>query len=147
MDPLCSFLGRICPLIPKGSQWLGLGLEILESLCRSGSTHRLHSCAHDEAVFLYAFDLLELNSEDYRQHPLDRRKAKLEKLLARTQGMRFSEHMDGDGETIFNHACKMGLEDIVLKRRDFPYRSGRCKSSVKINPGLAAVLRICHQGR
>ena len=40
---------------------------------------RLHSGAHDDAVFLYAFDLLELNSEDYRQHPLEMRKAKLEK--------------------------------------------------------------------
>jgi hypothetical protein len=49
---------------------------------------RLHSHAHDERVFLYAFDLLELNSEDYRQHPLEKRKAKLEKILARTQGMR-----------------------------------------------------------
>jgi bifunctional non-homologous end joining protein LigD len=94
-------------------------------------------------VFLYAFDLLELNSEDYQQHSLEKRKGKLEKLLARNQGMRFSEHLDGDGETIFKHACKMGLEGIVSKRRDFPYRSGRCKSWVKLkNPGSAAVLRI-----
>ena len=91
---------------------------------------KMHSGAHDDQVFLYAFDLLELNGEDYRQHPLEQRKAKLEKVLARTQGMRFSEHIDGDGETIFEHACKMGLEGIVSKRRDFPYRSGRCKSWV-----------------
>jgi hypothetical protein len=51
---------------------------------------RLHSRTHDDAVFLYAFDLLELNGEDYREHPLEKRKAKLEKILARTQGMRFS---------------------------------------------------------
>jgi bifunctional non-homologous end joining protein LigD len=104
---------------------------------------KLHSGAHNDEVFLYAFDLLELNSEDYQQHSLEKRKGKLEKLLARTQGMRFSEHLDGDGETIFKHACKMGLEGIVSKRRDFPYRSGRCKSWVKLkNPGSAAVLRI-----
>ena len=104
---------------------------------------KLHSNAHDDQVFLYAFDLLELNGEDYRQHPLEKRKAKLEKILARTQGMRFSEHLDGDGDTIFEQACKMGLEGIVSKRRDFPYRSGRCKSWVKIkNPDSPAVLRI-----
>jgi bifunctional non-homologous end joining protein LigD len=81
--------------------------------------------------------------EDYRNHPLEKRKAKLEKLLVRTDGMRFSEHLEGDGETIFKHACKMGLEGIVSKRRDFPYRSGRCKSWVKIkNPASAAVLRV-----
>jgi bifunctional non-homologous end joining protein LigD len=42
---------------------------------------KLHSCGHDGEVFLYAFDLLELNSEDYHQHPLEKRKAKLEKTL------------------------------------------------------------------
>jgi ATP-dependent DNA ligase len=57
--------------------------------------------------------------------------------------MRFSEHLDGDGETIFEQACKMGLEGIVSKRRDLPYRSGRCKSWVKVkNPASAAALRI-----
>ena len=85
-----------------------------------------------------------MNGEDYRNHPLEKRKAKLERLLARTQqGMRFSEHLDEDGETIFQHACKMVLEGIVSKRRDFPYRSGRCKSWVKVkNPNSPAVLRI-----
>ena len=102
---------------------------------------RLH--AHDHQVFLYAFDLLELNGEDYCQHPLEKRKAKLEKIPARTQGMRFSEHLDGGGDTIFKHACKMGSEGIVSKRRDFPYRSGRTKSWMKIkNPGSAAVMRF-----
>ena len=47
---------------------------------------RLHSRAHDDAVFLYAFDLLELNGEDYRQYLLEKRKAKLEKILARDSG-------------------------------------------------------------
>jgi len=93
---------------------------------------KLHSNAHDDEVCLYGFDLLELNSEDYRNHPLEKRKAKLEKILARTQGMRFSERLDGDGETIFEQACKLGLEGIVSKRRDFPYRSGRCKSWVRL---------------
>ena len=94
-------------------------------------------------VFLYAFDLLELNGDDYRQRPLEKRKSKLEKLLARSNGIRFSEHIDGDGEVIFEHACKMGLEGIVSKRRDFPYRSGRVKSWVKIkNPDSPAMLRI-----
>jgi hypothetical protein len=35
------------------------------------------------------------------------------------RGMRFSEHLDGDGETIFKHACKMGLEHRVKATR-FP---------------------------
>ncbi len=40
-----------------------------------------------------------------------------------------------DGETIFQHACAMGLEDIVAKRRDRPYRSGRSPDWIKVkNP-------------
>jgi bifunctional non-homologous end joining protein LigD len=62
-----------------------------------------------------------LNGEDYRQHPLEKRKLKLEKILGRRDGIRFSDHLEGDGERIFQHACKMGLEGIVSKRRDFAY--------------------------
>jgi ATP-dependent DNA ligase len=40
-------------------------------------------------------------------------------------------------------ACKLGLEGIVSKRRDFPYRSGRTKSWIKVNnPNSPAMLRI-----
>jgi ATP-dependent DNA ligase len=81
---------------------------------------RLHSRAHDEDVFLYAFDLIGLDGEDLRPAPSEQRKGKLEKLLARGAGIRFSEHLDGDGATIFEHACKLGLEGIVSKRRDLP---------------------------
>ena len=45
---------------------------------------------------------------------------------------RFSEHLAGDGKKIFEHACKLGLEGIVSKRRDAPYRSGRSKAWLKI---------------
>ena len=40
-------------------------------------------------------------------------------------GLRWNEHIEGDGEAIFRHACKLGLEGIVSKRKDSPYRSGR----------------------
>ena len=72
-----------------------------------------HSGAHDAAVFLFAFDLIELDGEDIRPVPLEQRKGKLEKLLARSDGIQFSEHLAGDGVTIFAHACKLGLEGIV----------------------------------
>ena len=91
------------------------------------------------------FDLLELNGDDYRREPLEKRKAKLAKLLAKADpGIRLNEHFDGgDPEVIFRHACKLGLEGIVSKRRDFPYRSGRCKAWVKVkNPSSPAMMRI-----
>jgi len=95
-------------------------------------------------VFLYAFDLLELNGDDLRKEHLAKRKAKLAKLLARADhGVRYNDHLEGDGSLIFTHACKLGLEGIVSKRRDFGYRSGNCKAWVKVkNPSSPAMMRI-----
>jgi ATP-dependent DNA ligase len=57
-------------------------------------------------------------------------------------GLRFNEHLEGDGPTVFAHACKMGLEGIVSKRKDSPYRSGRSPDWLKMkNPNAPAVKR------
>jgi bifunctional non-homologous end joining protein LigD len=69
---------------------------------------KLHSHGFDHHVFMYAFDLLELNGEDYRQHPLEKRKAKLEKILAHTKGTRFSEHVPGASNFAVGAATKRG---------------------------------------
>lgn len=105
---------------------------------------KLHARRSDDLVFLYAFDLLELNGEDLRKERLERRKTKLQRLLSRADdGIRFNEHIEDDGTLVFLHACKLGLEGIVSKRVDMPYRSGRSKSWIKVkNPNSAAMLRI-----
>jgi len=107
------------------------------------SFNRVRYRQHDESIFLYAFDLIELNGDDLRRHPLDGRKATLEIILAKAgAGIRFNEHMDGDGETVFRHACKLGLEGIVSKRKDSPYRSGRSPDWLKMkNADAPAVKR------
>jgi bifunctional non-homologous end joining protein LigD len=57
-------------------------------------------------------------------------------------GIRFNEHMDDDGETVFRHACKLGLEGIVPKRKGSNYRSGRSPDWLKMkNPDAPAVKR------
>ena len=95
------------------------------------------------SIFLYAFDLIEVNGDDLRHDPLEGRKATLEMILAKSgPGIQFNEHMEGDGETVFRHACKLGLEGIVSKRKDSPYRSGRSPDWLKSkNPACAAVKR------
>jgi ATP-dependent DNA ligase len=51
---------------------------------------QLHSRAYDDQVFLYAFDLLELDGEDWRPRPLGRRRGHLRaRLQARSRGHRF----------------------------------------------------------
>src|SRR5260370_28511773 len=81
-----------------------------------------HHRAND-SVFLYAFDLIELNGDDIRRDPLEVRKATLASILAKASpGIRFNEHIEGDGPTVFAHACKMGLQRIGSKRKDSTYR-------------------------
>jgi bifunctional non-homologous end joining protein LigD len=96
------------------------------------------------ATFLYGFDLLVLDGEDVRRHPWEIRRATMTRLLRKAApGIRLSEHLDGDGETIFRHACALGAEGIVAKRRDWPYRSGRSPDWVKVkNPAAPAASRV-----
>jgi bifunctional non-homologous end joining protein LigD len=97
---------------------------------------------HDESVFLYAFDLIELNGDDLRPDPLETRKVTLEKMLAKAgPGIRFNEHMEGDGEAVFRHACKMGLEGIVSKRKASLYRSGRSPDWLKMKNAAAPAVK------
>ena len=56
--------------------------------------------------------------------------------------IRFNEHIEGDGPTVFAHACKMGLEGIVSKRLGSRYRSGHSRDWLKSkNPAALAVKR------
>jgi len=68
----------------------------------------------------------------------------LTSLLARAAtGLRFNEHMDNqNGPLVFRHACKLGPEGIVSKRRNSRYRSGRSPDWIKSkNPAAPAVKR------
>jgi hypothetical protein len=69
------------------------------------------------------------------------RKATLASLLRSCPpGVRLNEHLTHDGNVVFRHACKMGLEGIVSKRLGSTYGSGKCKDWLKFkNPGAPAV--------
>ena len=97
-------------------------------------------------MFLYAFDLIELNGEDRRRDPLAKRKADLSRLLADCgPGVLANEWVDGgecDSRTVFKHACSLGLEGIVSKRKDSRYMSGRSPYWLKMkNPASEAFRR------
>ena len=101
----------------------------------------LRSRGHE--ALLYAFDLIELDGDDLRHHPLTVRNTTLTSLIARAApGLRFNEHIEADGSDVFNHACKLGLEGIVSKRKESRYRSGRSPDWIKSkNPNAPAVKR------
>jgi bifunctional non-homologous end joining protein LigD len=72
--------------------------------------------------------LIELNGDDLRRETLEVRKATLATVLERVgHGIWFNDHIEDDGQTVFRHACKLGLEGIVSKRKDSLYRSGRSR--------------------
>jgi bifunctional non-homologous end joining protein LigD len=81
----------------------------------------------------FVFDLLRLNGEALQSQPLHERKNLLKKLVgARKTGLiRYSEHIDGNGDAFFSEACRAGLEGIVSKRRDQPHQAGRHGGWVK----------------
>jgi ATP-dependent DNA ligase len=94
----------------------------------------LHSGKHNDEVQLYAFDILAIDSDDLRHLPLSMRKAHLSRLLARRpDGIFWSAFEQGEIDPdLFRAACNMGLEGLVSKRRDRPYRGGRSKDWIKV---------------
>ena len=87
----------------------------------------LKSGRTDRMVF-YAFDLLYLDGYDLTKLPLIERKTFLATLLEDAPAggiLRYSSHLEGDGETMIRHACRLGLEGIISKHRDRPYLAGR----------------------
>ena len=106
--------------------------------------HALRSRRRGHEAVLYAFDLIEHDGDDLRDLPLIERKRRLARLIgkAKRRAIRFVEHLTGDGPTVFEHVCRMGLEGIVSKRTDAPYRSGPSKTWLKSkNPASEAVRR------
>jgi ATP-dependent DNA ligase len=84
------------------------------------------------------------NGDDLRDLPLIERKRRLARLIgkAKRRAIRFTEHLTGDGPIVFEHVCSLGLEGIVSKRTDAPYRSGRSRVWLKSkNPASEAVRR------
>ena len=108
----------------------------------------LHSGKHNCEVRLYSFDILALDGDDLRTLPLSMRNAHLERLLARRpDGIFISPFEQGEiGPDLFRAACNMGLEGLVSKRRDRPYRGGRSKHShPAMERGERVVLIKCRQ--
>jgi len=101
-----------------------------------------HKRLGDDAV-LIAFDLSALDGEDLRRQPIEDCKRKLAKLVRGPHpGIVLNEFLEGDGDILFEHACKLGCEGIVSKRLGSRYRSGPSPLWLKIkNPAAPAVWR------
>ncbi|PBC05545.1 DNA ligase D [Mesorhizobium sp. WSM3860] len=92
------------------------------------------SAGRTDRFIYYVFDLMRLNGEDLRREPLVERKQALAELLgerSEQSAVRFSDHFAEPGSVMLQHVCRMGLEGVVSKRADAPYRSGRGLAWIK----------------
>lgn len=86
----------------------------------------------DRPATFFAFDLLALGDLDLRPLPLEQRKRLLERLLPRAGPLRYADHVETRGEDLFREARARGLEGVVAKKADSPYRAGRSASWLKL---------------
>ncbi|MER9397069.1 DNA ligase D [Mesorhizobium sp. M0615] len=114
--------GEIMVLDEKGISRFAL----LQDALSAGAGSKLH---------FYAFDLLHLDGWDLRKAPLAKRKALLAELLAgqgANSAIQLSDHVEGDGQGLYDQASILGLEGVVSKRANAIYQSGRTKSWTKV---------------
>ncbi|MBY5328504.1 non-homologous end-joining DNA ligase [Rhizobium leguminosarum] len=135
------------PAIKQAALWLPVGTAILDGeavvldqqgrsdfgLLQQSLGGRGGKKSSSDAIFM-AFDLLYFDGHDLRNSELDMRRHLLEDLVpAGEQGdIRLSEEIEVDGDQLLASACEHGLEGIIAKRRDAPYRSGRLGDWLKI---------------
>lgn len=130
------------PSVAKAAQRLGAKSALLDGevavLMPNGITsfQALQNVESSRGKLVYfVFDLLFLDGEDIAARPLDQRKAQLQTLLessGQADLLRYTEHFVGDGPRVFTHACKLGCEGIVSKRRSASYKPGRNTAWMKV---------------
>ena len=92
----------------------------------------LSGAGHSQLVY-FVFDLLFLNGIDLRPSPLHLRKQRLALLLNDQDGIvRYSDHILGRGGSVFETACRRGLEGVIAKAMDGRYAAGRNRNWVKV---------------
>ena len=131
----------------KASRFLIDGEVVILRNDGTSDFRALRSRRRGHEAVLYDFDLIEQDDDDLRDLPLIERKQRLKKLIGKARhAILFTEHLIGDGAAMFRHVSSMGLEGIVSKRTDAPYRRGsipktrramRCAGRVRKNGARA----------
>jgi bifunctional non-homologous end joining protein LigD len=105
--------------------------NMLQARAKLGAREAKRAAIESPAT-LYVFDLLAFSGYDLRRLPLVARKAILRQVLPETGPLRYSEHFEKNGEALYEQVVKLGLEGIMAKKADSPYRSGRSSDWLKI---------------
>jgi bifunctional non-homologous end joining protein LigD len=92
----------------------------------------IRHAAVNRPVTYYAFDLLGFEDFDLRPLPLTARKSVLRRVLSPVGALRYLEHVERQGEAMYEEAERLGLEGVMAKKAESPYRAGRSSAWLKI---------------
>lgn len=89
------------------------------------------------SILYYVFDILWCDGREVRDMPLISRKALLKGVLSKNSALRYSDHVETEGESLFQEVKKRGMEGVVAKRADSTYRENvRGNDWLKVKTGL-----------
>ncbi|MCU1265783.1 MAG: ligase [Acidobacteria bacterium] len=131
-------VGAAAKLLPVTSAMLDGEIVIVDAQGRSSfqKLQRAIGTGATAGLAYEIFDLIYLDGFDLTRVPLKKRKELLKGICGgRRDLLRYSEHLEGNGDAFFKHACEYGIEGIVSKRADSPYESTRTRNWVKVKCG------------
>ncbi|MFI5365975.1 MAG: DNA ligase D [Candidatus Binatia bacterium] len=117
----CIVDGEVVALDARGAS----SFELLQQRLGQTDAGAVARAVAAVPVVMYCFDLPAAAGYDLRDLPLGTRKELLHSLVPHTGVLRWSEFFQRDGEALFAAAAEHGLEGIIAKRADSPYRSGK----------------------
>ena len=106
--------------------------SLLQKRGMLSNEHDIRRGAVELPTTFYAFDLLGLEQYDLRDLPLVRRKEILKEVVPEVGAVKYLDHIETEGEAMLEHVTKMGLEGIVAKKADTPYKATRTPVWFKI---------------
>ena len=143
-------VARAVAALPElGEGWLDGEVVALEADGRASfpALQAALSEQRDRDLVYYLFDMPYARGRDLTGEPLLDRKRRLAELLdagpSDERRLRYSDHVQGDGAAFYEHACRFGLEGVVSKRVDAPYRGRRGHEWVKAKCRLRQEFIVC----
>ena len=131
--------------LPLSSAWIDGEIVVLKDGIPSFSALQdaIDGAKNQEIVF-FLFDLMYIDGDDLRKVPLWARRARLAQLLEDSgEHLLFSQNFDAPAAQVFQAAAGLGLEGLILKRRDALYESGRTQTWLKAKTRLRQEFVVC----
>ncbi len=124
----CIIDGEVVCLDAKGIP----SFSRLQQRGRLSSPIEIRRAVVELPATFYAFDLIAFEDFDLRSVPLVRRKELLKDVVPALGIVRYLDHIETEGEAFLKQVTGLGLEGIVAKKADSPYRKGRSRDWIKI---------------